>query len=65
MLEAPDPAAHRYDLEMMAELSSATASNYSRILDGRPPGRRRIRLDYFRLRRLRRRVPPDDPQIGA
>ena len=55
----------RYDMEMLRELGFCSGiENYSRILDGRPPGSPPYTLiDYFPddFVRLRRRVPPDDP----
>ena len=55
----------RYDMEMMRELGFCPGiENYSRILDGRPPGSPPYTLiDYFPddFVALRRRVPPDDP----
>ena len=54
-----------YDLEMIKELGFTSGiENYSRILDGRPAGQPAAHADRLlprRLRRLRRRVPPDDP----
>ena len=54
-----------YDIEMLKELGFTSGiENYSRILDGRPPGQPPAHADRLlprRLRRLRRRVPPDDP----
>ena len=54
-----------YDLEMMQELGFCNGiENYSRILDGRPPGLAPVhaaRLLPGRLRRLHRRVAPDRP----
>ena len=54
-----------YDIEMLKELGFTSGiENYSRILDGRPPGQPAAHADRLlprRLRRLRRRVPPDDP----
>ncbi len=54
-----------YDLEMMRELGFCNGiENYSRILDGRPArlgAAHAARLLPLRLRRLRRRVAPDDP----
>ena len=53
-----------YDLEMIKELGFTSGiENYSRILDGRPGGQPAAHADRLlprRLRRLRRRVPPDD-----
>ncbi len=54
-----------YDIEMLKEIGFTSGiENYSRILDGRPPGQPAAHADRLlprRLRRLRRRVPPDDP----
>ncbi len=54
-----------YDIEMLKELGFTSGiENYSRILDGRPAGQPAAHADRLlprRLRRLRRRVPPDDP----
>ena len=54
-----------YDLEMMRELGFCSGiENYSRILEGRPPGIAPVhapRLLPGGLRRLRRRVAPDRP----
>ena len=54
-----------YDIEMLKELGFTSGiENYSRILDGRAAGQPAAHADRLlprRLRRLRRRVPPDDP----
>ena len=54
-----------YDLEMLKELGFCSGiENYSRVLEGRPPGLAPVHPDRLlprRLRRLRRRVAPDDP----
>ena len=54
-----------YDIEMLKELGFCSGiENYSRILDGRAGGQPAAHADRLlprRLRRLRRRVPPDDP----
>ena len=53
-----------YDIEMLKEIGFTSGiENYSRILDGRPVGQPAAHADRLlprRLRRLRRRVPPDD-----
>ena len=58
-----------YDIEMLKELGFASGiENYSRILDGRPPGIAAAHADRLlprRLRRLRRRVAPDDSRSSA
>ena len=55
----------KYDMEMLRELGFCSGiENYSRILDGRPPGSPPYTLiDYFPddFVTLHRRVPPDDP----
>ena len=63
---APPAQRTEYDIEMLERAGASTSGieNYSRIFDGRAPGSAPAHADRLlprRLRRLRRRVPPDDP----